>query len=79
MQIKAPMRHHLTAVRIVLIKMFANNSEENVKKTTGSILSSNSTGRISGKDEKSNLKKKKYMYPTVHRSTIYNIQDVEAT
>ena len=63
MQIKAPMRHHLTAVRIVLIKMFANNSEENVKKTTGSILSSNSTGHISGKDEKSNLKKKKIHVP----------------
>ena len=44
--------------------MFANNSGENVKKTTGSILSSNSTpGHISRKDENSNLKKKNTYTP----------------
>ena len=62
--------------------MVANNSGENVKKTTESILSSNSTpGHISGKDENFNSKQtnKKNIYPSVHSSTIYNSQDVEAT
>ena len=34
-------------------------------------------GHIARKDEHSNLKR--YMHPSVHRSTIYNSQDMEAT
>ena len=79
---KSKLQWAVTAVRIVSIKMVANNSGENVKKTTESILSSNSTpGHISGKDENFNSKQtnKKNIYPSVHSSTIYNSQDVEAT
>ena len=79
---KSKLQWAVTAVRIVSIKMVANNSGENVKKTTESILSSNSTPEhISGKDENFNSKQtnKKNIYPSVHSSTIYNSQDVEAT
>ena len=43
-----------------------------------SIWSSNPTlGHISRKDENSSLKR--YMHPNVHRSSIYNNQDIEST
>ena len=55
------------------------NSTEFLKKTKNqvTIWSSNPTPRhTSRKDEHAN--RKRYMHPNVHRSTVYNSQDVEA-
>ena len=56
------------------------NSMEIPQKTKNrvTVSSSNPTpGHISGKDENSNLKR--YMYSSVHSSTIYQSKDMEAT
>ena len=67
-------------VEIQIGTVTTENSLEGPQKIKNrtTIGSSNPTpGCVSGKDKNSNLKR--YMHPSVHSSTIHNIQDMEAT
>ena len=51
------------------------NSMEVPQNSVATWFSNPTTGHISGE----NVNSKRYMYPNVHKSTIYNSQDKEAT
>ena len=78
-----PLQHQLHEVKDLVVCFLGSSSTQNsawafTHRAGAHKWSSNPTpGHISGKDKNSNSKR--HMHPSVHSSTIYSSQDMEAT